>query len=311
MTGHETYNEDAIDNEALQETDIYDFRNARRLSKDQRVGLHTVNESFAKLLSAYFSTLFRALADVRVSKVDEITYGEFISSRPEPDCIWTFHMDIIPASGLIEIDPVFTFSIVDRLFGGNGEASYSGKAATKIEQNLIRRVIDRILDFWDQSWLNLIRVTSSVRGFESKPYLVQIAARNEPILQLSFDVQISAESFQINICFPLPMIEPLISSMKDQTWSFMLPKAKNAQDQNEVQHVILKTETSLIVVLGKTRLNIRDFMALSKGDVLVLMQNTKDPLKVNVGNRTKFLGLPGIVDNQRVIKISEVRKERE
>jgi len=289
----------------------FDFGNSRRLSKEQRVGLNTVNESFAKLVAAYFTTLFRVLADVRVIEVQEIPYGEFISSRPDPDCIWTFQMDVSRAFGLIELDPIFANTVIDRLFGGNGDTNYAGKTSTKIEQSLVRRVVERILSMWDQSWLNLIRISSQILSFESKPYLVQIAARNEIIVRIVFDMTISSEKFHLNMCFPVPMFEPLLSSMKDQAWSFLLPKKKNEQDLHKIESALVGTSTQMTALLGSTTIHLHEFMGLEIGDVLVLEQKTKEPLIVKVANRPKYLAFPGVVEKQCAIKISGLMKNEE
>ena len=294
---------------SLANTTSYDFKNARRISKDQIIGLNSVNEAFAKLISAYFTTLFRILVDVRLKEAKEIVYGDFIKSRPEPDCIWTFQMENSPTNGILEIDPGFALNIVDRLFGGDGNVKRTDRPITKIEQSLLHRVVERLLQMQDQSWLNLSRVTSTLSNFESKPYLIQIAARNEPVLQITLEAVINSDSYLINLCFPVPMLEPLIEAMKDQSWSFMLPKRRENDDQSQIHSLVFQSKIPITVLLGHNKIKMKNFTKLEVGDVLVLDQKINNPLVAQVGKKPKFKVSPGVVNKQSAVKIIDVCTE--
>ncbi len=289
----------------------YDFQNARRLTKDQRLGLRTIGEGFAKLLSAYFTTLFRVPADVKLNTIEEIAYEQFLKTRPETDALWTFKMDKYAGHGVIEMEPVFAFSIVDRLFGGDGKPNLGGRSATQIEQTLLRRVIHRLLQMWDQSWSNIVTVSSSVQVYESNPYLVQIAAKNEPVILLGFSVQNNKKSFQINVVLPLTTLEPLMRIMGEQSWSFMLPKERDESEQEKMRSLLLKAKIPFKVLLGKTKMSFEDFLDLEPGDVLVLDQVENKPLNALVGSKESYKVKPGIVNRRKAVKIIELNVEEE
>ena len=111
----------------------YDFRRTRRLAKDQRDGLSIVCQSYSKLLYTYFATLFRLSIEVNFISIDEMKYGEFIESRPVPDCIWTFQTGISGDLALINMQAEMILIIVDRLFGGNGRTNIAVRPTTEIE----------------------------------------------------------------------------------------------------------------------------------------------------------------------------------
>jgi flagellar motor switch protein FliM len=289
----------------------YDFSLPRRLPKDQYAGLHAINVAFAKLVTTYLTTLLRTLVEVKLKVVDYTGYGAFIERRSEPDCLWTFEIDCSEGMGLIEIDPNFVSLLVDRLFGGHGHAHKTIRPTTAIEQNLMSRVAERILHMWEQPWHNWMPVKATLKYFESNPTLVQIAARNEPVINIGFDIEIRKSNFKMAMCMPFNMMSPLIHVVKDQSWSWQSSKKKDQKDQRLVESVVLRADVPMSVQLGQAKLSVREYLDLEPGDVILLSQRTKDPLKMTFGKRIKFWVSPGILNNRKAVKVTSIHKEEE
>ncbi len=284
----------------------YDFSLPRRMPKDQYAGLHAAHAALAKLLTSYFTTLLRTLVEVKLKLLDYTGYGAFIERRREPDCLWTFEIDCSQGLGLIGMEPTFVSLLVDRLFGGHGHPHKQVRPTTAIEQNLMSRVIERILDMWDQSWQNWIPVKSTLKVFETNPTLVQIAARNEPVISVSFDVEIRRNAFHIVMCMPFAMMSPLIAVLKDQSWSLQSQKKKDPKDKRMMLQTLLRAEIPVAVQLGKAKVSLKDYLSLEEGDVLILRQRTREPLRAIVGERTKFWVVPGVLNDRKAAKVTSI-----
>ena len=64
-------------------------------------------------------------------------------------------------------------------------------------------------------------------------------------------------------------------------------------------------------ILGKTTINISEFLDLQEGDVIPLETNVNGELDVYVGDLPKFTGKPGVKKNKVSVKISQVIRREE
>lgn len=76
-----------------------------------------------------------------------------------------------------------------------------------------------------------------------------------------------------------------------------------ARVRGSLQRHLEETPITLRVVLGKTRLTLRELLSLEPGDVLQLEQRVDEPLAVEVGERPFFLGSPGEASGRLAIRL--------
>ena len=60
-------------------------------------------------------------------------------------------------------------------------------------------------------------------------------------------------------------------------------------------------------ILGGVTLSKEDFTSLQRGDILLLEQRLEDPLRVEIGMGSSFLGYAGVYEGQKAIKIEKIR----
>ncbi len=289
----------------------YDFRNPRKLSKEQRGSIYLVIEAFAKLLSAYLTTLLRTMTEIHLTSVKEIRFGEFTSDCTDPDCLWTFEMDKSDGLGVIEMEPRLLFIIVERLFGGIGQAMKTIRPTTVIEKNIGMRVVERFLQMWDQSWFSLLIIRSTIRSYETNPYMVQIAGINEPAIEVCLEVRFNEESFTINVCIPIKTMRPLISAIDQQSSPFQSKHKNVEEDTRKMESRVVESEFPVIVELGTTKIKLREFHDIQVGDVILMDQNVHTLLNVIVGSRKRYKGHPGVINDRRAVKILNVIDDKE
>ncbi len=112
---------------------IYDFKRPDKFSKEQIRTVSIMHETFARLTTTAFRRSCAAWFRCHVASVDQLTYEEFIRSIPNPTTLAVINMDPLKGSAILEIDPAITFSIIDRLFGGQGEGTKVSRDLTDIE----------------------------------------------------------------------------------------------------------------------------------------------------------------------------------
>src|SRR4051794_18479140 len=58
----------------------YDFKRPERVGKEQMRALQSLHEGFGRNFGAALSALLRSIVEVKLTSVDQLTYGEFVFS---------------------------------------------------------------------------------------------------------------------------------------------------------------------------------------------------------------------------------------
>ncbi|MBZ0264410.1 flagellar motor switch protein FliM, partial [bacterium] len=112
---------------------VYDFKHPDRISKEQIRTLRTIHENFARLFATYLSTSLRALVDVNVVSIDQVTYSEYTMSLSMPSSLYLLKNPELEGKSVLEISPQFLLFVEDRLLGGTGETEIEIREITLIE----------------------------------------------------------------------------------------------------------------------------------------------------------------------------------
>ena len=285
---------------------LYDFRRPGRVSKDQMRTLQALNDSFARLFSTHLSPFLRTMVEINLVTVEQLTYAEFIMSVPDPTCISIFSMPPLEGNAVLEINPTLVFSIVDRLFGGQGAAMNISRELTPIEKRIMKKIILKALDDLKEVWAHVGELNPRLVTIESNPQFVQIAWPGETVILASFEVKMQRSTGLMSLCFPFSLLENVISKLTSQYWISATMKEKNI----EAKKINDKNFKTLILpvkaILGDAHITLKEFMALNVGDVLILERSITEPIVITVENYPVYLAIPGTVGNKKGVKI--VRK---
>jgi len=281
----------------------YDFRHPARVSKDQLRTLQNLHDNFARLLSSTFSTLQRAIIEINLVSVDQITYSEFIMSLSSPSCTYTFRIEPLDGIAIIDFSQSVVFSFVDRLFGGRGTSIVSEREITWIEKSVMNNIINRTLRDLERTWERIIPLECNVEMLETNPEFVQVVPSSETVVLISFELKSENVSGLINLCYPYISIEPialrlggqnLVSSAKDVPREELLKNRRRINLYNALVHSRL----------GSSTLTVRDLLDLKLGDVIPLDTKVKDEIEVFVENEMKFFGRPGLSGKHKAVEIT-------
>jgi len=281
----------------------YDFKHPGRLTKDQLRGVHTIHENFARSLSTYFTTLLRTVIDVRFMGVNLFAFAEFIDSLPEPDCVWVFSLTNLEGKGIIEISPDLVLLIVERSFGGHAQGELAPRPITTIEQRIAERTVERCLELYRQAWERAAALTVKLESFEADPRLAQIASASETCLLFSWEILFKENSFGLNVCLPLFVLDPVLRQLATQNWLTVSAKRSTPETKRQIGEVLQTTSMTLRVLLGHTRITLRELLDLQVGDVLLLEQKIDEPLMIEVNGARLLTGRAGVVGRSKAVQI--------
>lgn len=290
---------------------VYDFKRALRFSKEQIRGLSRVFENYSRLLTTYFSATLRTFVQITVESVDQLPYEEFIRALPSVSIINVFYTEPLDGRSVMEINPNIAYAMLDRLLGGMGKSEGNVGNLTEIEATVMERMFVSALERLPEAFKSIVELDVRYEMMETNPQFLQIVSPNETVAVISLNAKIGDVSGMINFCLPHIVLEPIIPKLTAQHWFATQKKGTKPDEKESLKKTIRKTSLPLIVELGRSQLTVREFLQLSRGDVIRLEQTVDDPLVVKIGPKEKFRGQPGLSRGKKAVRILEVIREED
>ena len=289
---------------------IYDFKRPDKFSKEHIRTLQIMHETFARLTTTSLSASVRSMVQVHVASVDQLTYEEFIRSIPNPTTLAVIQMDPLKGSAVLEIDPSITFTIIDRVFGGQGEGTKINRDLSEIESSVMEGIIVRILGNTREAWASVIDLRPRLGQIETNPQFAQVVAAAEMVVLVTLETKVGDVEGMMNFCIPYITIEPIVSKLSAQYMYSTVRRGTTSENMQLLRKRLNDIDMPVVAEIGSMNLAVRDALSLSKGDVIRL-QNVRvnDAMALRIGNKTKFLCRPGVIGNKLAVQITEQLEE--
>ncbi|MNM49131.1 Flagellar motor switch protein FliM [compost metagenome] len=208
---------------------------------------------------------------------------------------------------MFETNPQFVYQVIDILLGGNGERKYySTKEFSDIDKNIIKQVNTGLISNLKLAWEDILEVEPKVEGMETNPALNQTLAPAEPVALISFSVELGKNSSFINLCIPYMSLEKISDKLVVQYWFKNEFEEDSDDTQEKIKERLNIVDVEVSAELGKTHLNIDDFLRLVKGDIIKLDNRFTEPVKVFVENEASYYAKPGIVGKNIGVSILDI-----
>ena len=297
-----------VEEKGKQKITVYDFKHPNLVSKEQLRLLETIHEGFARNFGVFLSAQLRMIVEMNLLAIDQIMYSEFVMSIAPPSCIYVCKAEDPSSPFVLEMNSQLAIFIVERLFGGPGTPVNEARPISVIEQKVMKRVIDRLLEEVIKNWEVVTHFEAAIERYESNPEFVQIVPSSEPVIVVSFEIKIHGHSTLMNICYPYMWVSSIISSPDVQEKILFGNKEATADEKEIIQENLLQTPVNLSVLLGRTHISIRDFLDLQLGDVILLENRTDALLPVLINNKHAFNGVVGLRKKRLAVRIDSIEK---
>ena len=286
---------------------IYDFKRPNRVSKEQLRAVKGIHDKLARSLATQISQMMRSMVEIKLHSVDQMTYGEFLMSLPNPTSFNVFSIKPLDGTCVLEINPSIAFPMIDKLLGGQGEGKEKNRELTDIEINLLDSILRIMMGRLKESWSIITEMYPSVEAKESSPSVVQIVSQNEIVIMVVMELTIGVNSGMINICYPVIHLEPILGRLANRDVMLGETSAKKSRNK-EVQTLVGRADMIYDVILGKAQITVQDFLNLSNGNIIKLDRYADDKAIVSVDGKDVFLAQFGIHRYKKSIKIVDLIK---
>ena len=302
----------ALEDKEKNKVRSYDFRRPIKLSKEYINTLYMIFESFSKIAGNLLSTQIRSNAKISLGGVEQISYDEFIRSIPKSTLLGMFRSKPLTGIQILEVNPQFCVQAIDLMCGGFERSTITMPANkerfTDIELGILEEIVMSILRSFEAAWAEIIDIETELDTLETNPQLVQNMSPNEPVILISFVVDVMDNRSFMNICIPYVSFENVIDKLSMKNW-FDFDKEVSEDGQEILKERIMSATANLEVVLGKSTITVDDFLQLENGDILQLDLKTTDPLKMYVEDKLHYLVRPGEVNSRIAVQVLQYIEE--
>lgn len=292
-------------------SDQYDFTKPNKFSKDQLRGLQRIHEQFCRAYSGLMSAKFRTRFDLQFQTIDQLTFGEFVRSLPNPSVLSVFNASPLPGSIVVQLTPDSAFIMHDRLCGGRGLVYGFSRGLTDIEVAVFKRqVIASFAKILRDAWQDIEAIDFRLEQIESNPQFLQLASDRDVVVVVSLRFEFNEITDNFNICIPFRTIEPVLPKItQHRLFESLAPPdpEKIAQLKEKVKSVIIPVE----VELGTAAVTAGDLLSLEVGDVIELDRKRTENVDVKIGSLTKFKATPGKLGDKLGVVITSICDSQE
>jgi flagellar motor switch protein FliM len=158
------------------------------------------------------------------------------------------------------------------------------------------------LDVLREAWAPVYPITFEYLRAEVNPFAITIAPPSDVVIVVNIEIELEQECTTLTICIPYSTLEPLRTKLSTSIQSTRLEV--DGALLRRMEGNVLQTPCSLSVQLARGMIKTRDFLALSKGDIITLDTNPTEDARILVEGVPKFYGSVGSVRGNRAVRVS-------
>ncbi|MEG2295195.1 MAG: flagellar motor switch protein FliM [Oscillospiraceae bacterium] len=295
----------------------YDFKSPKKFTKEQLKTLNGIHQSYARLLSSYFTGVLRLMTQVTVFSIEEQVYYEYNNALP--DNVFMGIVDLKPESEeisesliLYEISKNTCFSIIDRMLGGSGEGLGADREFTEIEIVLMENTLKQTLRMLKESWINYLEIDPLLLNVETNSRLAQTIGHDEVVVIIVMEILIKDKKGSMNICIPALHLEEIMIqiSARNTKINRKIDEMKEAAKKESILKTVKDSELKIRGILGELELSVRDVLGLQINDIIQIDKDVNSDIIISVDEYKWFTGKIGTKRNKKAIKINKIIQER-
>ena len=215
----------------------YDFRRPIKLSREHVRTLQIAFETYARSCGTLFTTRLRAVSNVILSSIEQLTYEEYVASLKNPTVVAVVTLDPLPGSVLMEMSTSAVMTAIDHMLGGPG-GPQPERPLTDVEMPLLRGLIERMLGELRYGFETLVAMQPKLKEIEYNAQFLRAHAPGDAVVVATFDMKIGAEETLATICLPFNTILPVLEHIEAVVMSDAERATKDASLRALTEHVL-------------------------------------------------------------------------
>lgn len=315
--GEEAIDEIVNSNKADEGYMPYDFNRPVKFNLQNIKSLESIAKNFARNFSQDISASLRLPIQFNLntkSPIEQVPYNsEYIEKMPIG--YYVFCVVGLGHEGLGKIILEFDLSMVrpihKRLMGGSDvQLDETRQPLTEIERITLEEWVEELmLPKIEDAFRSIVDLDLRILTVESEPQYVKITAPSDMIVLITFDVSIGNKETTLRLCIPYLAIEPIIEKLTtENVIDYQLESGKESNTEL-IQNNIKLVRKKVDVELGKTKIPVKEILAFSEGDLLVLNNKINQDLVGYISDLPKFSCRMGREGKKVAVKLTGFAKK--
>lgn len=280
--------------------------NSAMVSYERLPMLEIVFDRLVRLTTTSLRNFTSDNVEVSLDSITSVRFGDYLNSIPLPAILAVFKAEEWDNYGLFTVDSALIYSIIDVLLGGGRGMSairVEGRPYTTIELNLVRRMIEIVLEDAEQAFAPLSPVHFSLDRLETNPRFAAISRQANAAILVELRIDMEDRGGKMEMLLPYATIEPIRELLLQM---FMGEKfGRDAVWEGHLATEVHATKIELDAVLFERDMALNEIMELSVGETLVLGTTADQPVEIRCGPIVLTEGKMGRAGDNISVKISQ------
>lgn len=291
----------------------YDFMSPKKFTREQLKLLENVFDNFSRMFSLQLAGMLRSSCQMEILQVEEEEYREFNNALSDSVLVSVIGMHneenkIDGKQILIELSRSVSFSIMDRLLGGNGQGYDIDRDYTDIEISLLEYVFKQFSPSLNNAWSNYIELNHSIDMIETNSRLIQSIQPDEAVAIVAIEITVEDVKGNMNVCLPASALKEIFRVFNSRYVKMPQKEDPQIEEQRKVGilHSIKGSSLKVSAILGKTEISLKELLCLQAGDIIPLDSPVdNNTVILEVEDSPWFTGVIGTKKKKYAVKIDK------
>jgi flagellar motor switch protein FliM len=287
----------------------YDFRRPTKLAREHVRTLQVAYETFARQYTTLLTSTLRAVSQVTLLSIEQVTYDEYIGTLSNPTCMFMIETEPLPGVTIFEFSLTTALAWVDHMLGGPG-GKQPQRPLTDIEVPLVNSLLDRVFGELRFAFEHIVEMKApKIVGLEYNPQFAQSASTSDAMIVTSFEMKVGTQECVATICMPFASIFPKLTP--DTAGVELTDAQRQARDAalRAMTAGLGSAPVEVSVRFNSVLMSPRDLITLRPGDIVPLEHPVTAPLVVQSAGVTFAHAVAGSSRNRLACLVVPPPKE--
>lgn len=258
--------------------------NSAMVSYERLPMLEIIFDRLVRLTTTSLRNFTSDNVEVSLDSITSVRFGDYLNSIPLPAILAVFKAEEWDNLGLVTVDSSLIYSIIDVLLGGGRGTTairVEGRPYTTIEINLVRRMVEIILQDANQAFAPLSPVNFNLERLETNPRFATISRPANAATLVELRIDMEDRGGKVEILIPYATLEPIRDLLLQ---SFMGEKfGRDATWESHLATEMYNANLEIDAVLFEQDMPISEMINLEVGQTVLFDVGPDDPIEMKCG----------------------------
>lgn len=286
--------------------------NSALVSYERLPMLEIIFDRLVRLTTTSLRNFTSDNVEVSLDGITSVRFGDYLNSIPLPAILSVFKAEEWDNFGLITVDSSLIYSVIDVLLGGRRSSSsmrVEGRPYTTIEMNLVRRMVEVLINDAEAAFAPLSKVTFNVDRLETNPRFATICRPANAAILVEMRVDMEDRGGKVELLIPYATIEPIRELLLQM---FMGEKfGRDSIWEGHLATEIYSAKIGVDAVIYEEMMPLSKVMSFKEGQTLMFETAPTDPIYLKCGETVITEGQLGQRDRNVAVRVmKDLRKPK-